>query len=95
MGIINHSTLLYNGLQVKDTYISINRNVIRIFYDKNTSLYTIEIPYCVFASLEAKNNQCIPLLNANVINTVDSLATDVYSYGYQQLKSLYPNYSDA
>ena len=95
MGIINHDSLSYYGLEVKDTYISINRNVIRIYYDKNTSLYTIEIPYCVYASLDARNNKCIPLLNANVVNTVDSLATDVYGYGYQQLKSLYPNYSDA
>lgn len=96
MGIINHDSLSFNGLSIQNTYICISTNVIRVQLDKSVDPvgYNIDIDYCTFASLESKNNNFPPLMNNGLNLSVSSLPGDLYEYGYQQLKALYPNYSD-
>jgi hypothetical protein len=96
MGLINHDYISYNGLQIKDSYICISTNVIRIQLDKSSDepLYNIDINYSVYATYEAKSNEYPPLQNLGVVKNVNDLPTDLYEYSYQQLKNIYPNYSD-
>ena len=96
MGILNHDNLNYNGIQIQNTYICISNNVIRIQLDKSSvePLYNIDINYNVYASHDAKSNEFPPLQNLGFVKNVNTIPTDLYDYSYQQLKNIYPNYSD-
>jgi len=96
MGILNHDNLNYNGIQIQNTYICISNNVIRIQLDKTNEspIYIIDINYTVYASYEAKNNGFMPLQNLGIVKNVNTIPADLYDYSYQQLKNIYPNYSD-
>lgn len=96
MGLINHSVLPYNGINLTDSYICISSNTIRMRLDKEITpnVYSIQIDYAIYASQDAKNNGFPPLLNMSLIETLDTLPADMYAYGYQQLKIMYPVYSD-
>jgi hypothetical protein len=96
MGLINHDYISYNGLQIKDAYICISTNVIRIQLDKSSvePLYNIDINYSVYASFDAKNNQFPPLQNLGFVKNVNTIPSDLYDYSYIQLKNTYPNYSN-
>ena len=94
MGIQNHSSFNYNGITINDTYICISKNVIRVSYNKDSSLYSIEIPYLIYGSLNARNGDFPPLLNCQLSSDMQTLPSDLYAYCYQQIKNLYHNYSD-
>ena len=94
MGLINHSTLIFNGAPFQDTYVCISNNVIRVSYQKDVNLYFIEIPYTIYYSLEARNNQYGPLMNQILTCQTDTFPADLYNYCYQELKTIYTSYSD-
>ena len=97
MAILNHDTYNYNGIQLKDIYICISDNSVNIKINKfnGVSLYNIQINYCIYASLEAKNNNMRPLIYNCLTHDLSSAPdNNIYTYAYDQLKLLYPNYSD-
>jgi hypothetical protein len=95
MGLINHDTLIHNGIPCVNTYVCISNAVIKISFNKINNLYLIEIPYFIYYSQDVKNNGYGPLINSSFLCSLSVLPQDMYNYCYQELKNLYTNYSDA
>jgi len=97
MGIINHSEyVLSNGINLRDTYICISSNQIRISKLANGN-YSVVVNYLVYCNQEAKLNDKNPLSNVSFefIISESQLSSNLYTLGYRELKIMYPNYSDS
>lgn len=96
MGLINHDQLaLSNGLSVIDTYMCISSNSIRISKISSEN-YLVNVGYVIFYNQDAKNNNKQPINNLGFDFTIveNDLAQNIYILSYDQLKIMYPNYSD-
>ena len=96
MGLINHDQLaLSNGLSVIDTYMCISSNSIRISKISSEN-YLVNVGYVIFYNQDAKNNNKQPIKNLGFDFTIveNDLAQNIYILSYDQLKIMYPNYSD-
>lgn len=97
MGLINHSEyILSNGISLYDTYICISSNAIRMSKIANGS-YSVDVGYLVYVNQLAKNDNKNPISNIgfNFSIVENDLTQNIYSLSYQQLKIMYPSYSDA
>lgn len=96
MAILNHDNhTLSNGVVVSDTYICISNNTIRIQKISN-GLYQINASYQIYLNETAKNENKAPLNDLSISFNVpeNSLNQNVYTLSYNEIKSIYPNYSD-
>ena len=97
MGIINHSEYnLSNGISIRDTYICISSNPVRISKVANGN-YLVSVNYEVYFNLESKLNNKNPLSNVGFQFQIaeNQLSSNLYVLSYRELKSMYPNYSDS
>jgi hypothetical protein len=94
MGILNHDNITtQQGLSVKDTYVSIGKNEIRIKKTDAPS-YSIEFGYTSYVSQDAKLNGKYPIAHQLLNYDEKSVPIDVYDYCYSKLKLVFSNYSD-
>lgn len=97
MGLINHSEyILSNGISLRDSYICISSNTIRIskLLDGN---YSVHVEYHIYVNQLAKNENKSPLSNVGFQFQISEsdLSQNVYTLAYRELKIMYPVYSDA
>ena len=94
MGLINHSEYIFQtGLSLQDTYICISSNLVRL-NKLNINNYQIVFTYTIFFNEQSKlnNRQYLDMLTHTF--TTSDLNTNIYVQCYNELKSIYPNYSD-
>jgi hypothetical protein len=94
MAILNNDVYNYNGIELVNTYICVSSNVIRLYYDKNTLMYYIDIEYSIYGSISTRENGYSPISGILKRYIVDTLPSDIYNYAYDELKKIYTNYTD-
>lgn len=97
MGLINHSDyILSNGISLIDTYICISSSPVRVSKVGNGS-YSVNVNYVVFLNQDAKteNKNTLDNIGFQFQITENELSQNIYNLAYQQLKIIYPVYSDA
>ena len=101
MGIINNDTFITSSnISLTRTYIGIGYSRINLSKQKiNTGIdtYTLIVNFNIYKDLDSKNAGNIPLETYIITKnlTVDDFSTSLYTHAYNELKTIFTNYSDS
>jgi hypothetical protein len=96
MAIISNDPITNEyGMSINNCYIRAGKKLtITAVWDDTKWVYTVEIDIETFLNKEAKLSFKEPMSKINILFTVDKLGDNVFDAIYDDLKRMYPNYTD-
>ena len=96
MAIISNDPITNEyGMSISNCYIRAGKKlIVTAVWDDTKWVYTIETDIETFLNKEAKLSLKEPMSKIEILFTVDKLGDDVFDAIYDDLKRMYPNYTD-